>query len=61
MWFPDIRKRPWRDIDLFVLGIMEVINGLSRILSLGMWAAQTDMRYIYWRSQKMIDNRLGKQ
>ncbi len=55
MLIPDISKRPWKNIDIVVTGLLDVMEGLGRIFSLGFWIPDITMSYLYWRSMKMLD------
>lgn len=53
MRFPDISKRPWRNVDMVIAGLCDIIDGLSAIVSLGFYSTQIAMSYLCWRSDKM--------
>ena len=55
MKIPDIRKRPWKNIDLMIIGILEVIDGYAKFLSLGFWCPSRTMDYLEWRTRKMFE------
>ena len=56
MRFPDISKRPWKNIDIVVVGLLDISGGLLRVLSLGFWMPPDwTITYLFWRSIKMLD------
>lgn len=54
MKFPDIRKPGWRNLDLMIVGLTEIIDGFCLFISLGTWTPSVTVRYTMWRSLKMI-------
>jgi len=58
MKFPDISKCPRKNIDLMFIGLLDIIEGLCLILSLGYWSdVNFVMRYLCWRTEKEIENK----
>lgn len=58
MRFPDISKRPWKNIDFIIIGITNILDGMGAILSLGYWLPQSSMKYVVWRSERIMLNGL---
>jgi hypothetical protein len=54
MKFPDISKRPWRNIDFIIIGITNILDGIGTILSLGYWLPWSSMKYVIWRTERMM-------
>lgn len=51
----DIRKRPFRNIDLMLIGLLSMLDGATAILSLGFYKSSLDMAYIEWRTRLAIN------
>lgn len=54
MNFPNIRKRPWKNIDLMIIGFLDIIHGLISLASLGYWYANPAIYYVIWRTKLML-------
>lgn len=54
MWFPDISKFPWRNIDIIIICTLQLIDALTGIVSLGFHTSNLDMTYLVWRSEQMV-------
>jgi hypothetical protein len=61
MHIPDIRKRPWKNIDLMVIGLLDTLDGMTKVISLGFSSGKYNicMKYLEWRTRMMF-NRLKK-
>lgn len=55
MWFPNIRKWPWKNIDLLIFSTLEMLTGVVGLLSLGFFHRDFSTNYIYWRFLKMCN------
>jgi len=52
--FPDIRKRPWKNMDWILVSLIEMIESAGCILSLGFYkTSQLSVGYLVWRSEQM--------
>ena len=61
MRIPDIRCWPWKNIDLMFVGVLDVIDGFSWVLTLGCYSPDLSMDYLFWRSLKMLEQHPSKQ
>ena len=61
MWFPNWRKRPWRNLDLMIIGICNVLAGCLMICSLGFYDRNLALNYVGWRMRKWIAWELKKE
>lgn len=57
MKFPNIRKRPYKNIDLMIIGFLDIIHGLILLCTLGCWYANPCIYYVCWRTKKMMKNK----
>jgi hypothetical protein len=55
MWFPDIRKRPWRNIDIMAVAVCEILEGFIGLCTIGFYIPTWEMTYLVWRTQKQAD------
>ena len=57
-WFPDIGKRPWRNIDIMVAAVAGLLDNFAILLSLGYWDnTNLEMGYLVWRTKKQCEAR----
>jgi hypothetical protein len=56
-WFPDITVRPWRNLDLMIVGLCEIVQGLAAVVMLGYLKPPIAVAYLVWRSKQMMARR----
>jgi hypothetical protein len=54
MRIPDIRRRPWQNIDFMIIGALGMFDGLAKVLSLGFAQTNVEMSYLCWRTQQTM-------
>ena len=59
--FPDIRKRPWQNLDIIIIGFLYIVDGLITVMSLGFHLSSIEVRYVCWRSKRMVKERMLKE
>ncbi len=50
----NLLKFPWKNIDIIVTGLCNMLDGSLCILSLGFWLPSFQMKYVVWRSRKLV-------
>lgn len=49
---PDVDKRPWKNLDSMLRGFIQILDGITLIISLGYYQSSLYMRYLIWRNDQ---------
>lgn len=58
MWFPDISKFPWKNIDFMIIGFLDMVIGITSIISFGFIHPEWTFTYLFWRFAKMSERNI---
>jgi len=50
---PNIRERPWKNIDSMILGLCYILTGIIMMISFGYYYRGFCVDYALWRTKKI--------
>lgn len=54
-FFLNWHKAPYKNIDLIIIGLCDIVDGIVLVMSLGFFSLATHFRYVKWRTLQMIE------
>ena len=61
MRIPNIGNRPWKNLDIIIIGFAKILDGLVAILSIGYYLPPCHIKYVTWRFKKSLQYKIEEE